>query len=69
MFGEESVPKIFRGEKLFVAVDGKKANINLTNLVCFFKCYLELILLKMCIFLGSNMRRRGFATNGTSCCI
>lgn len=33
MFGEESVPKIFRGEKLFVAVDGKKANINLKNLV------------------------------------
>ncbi|XP_025419851.1 cleavage and polyadenylation specificity factor 73 isoform X3 [Sipha flava] len=32
MFGEESVPKIFRGEKLFVAVDGKKANINLKNL-------------------------------------
>lgn len=37
MFGEESVPKIFRGEKLFVAVDGKKANINLKNLVCFLK--------------------------------
>jgi len=36
MFGEESVPKIFKGEKLFVAVDGKKANINLKNLVCFF---------------------------------
>lgn len=36
MFGEESVPKIFRGEKLFVAVDGKKANINLKNLVIFF---------------------------------
>lgn len=35
MFGEESVPKIFRGEKLFVAVDGKKANINLKNLVNF----------------------------------
>jgi len=36
MFGEESVPKIFRGEKLFVAVDGKKANINLKNLVIFY---------------------------------
>lgn len=55
MFGEESVPKIFRGEKLFVAVDGKKANINLKNLVSFFSSiYIYLILI--CIFhIGSNM--------------
>lgn len=33
MFGEESVPKIFKGEKLYVTVDGKKANIDLLNLV------------------------------------
>ncbi|GLH01328.1 hypothetical protein R5R35_007001 [Gryllus longicercus] len=32
MFGEESVPKIFKGEKLYVTVDGKKANIDLLNL-------------------------------------
>ncbi|CAH0394985.1 unnamed protein product [Bemisia tabaci] len=32
MFGEDSVPKIFKGEKLFVTVDGKKANIDLTDL-------------------------------------
>lgn len=35
MFGEDSVPKIFKGEKLYVTVDGKKANIDLLNLeVC-----------------------------------
>lgn len=33
MFGEDSVPKIFKGEKLYVTVDGKKANIDLLNLV------------------------------------
>ncbi|KAL0274621.1 UNVERIFIED_CONTAM: hypothetical protein PYX00_002710 [Menopon gallinae] len=33
MFGEESVPKIFKGEKLYVTVDGKKANIDLINLI------------------------------------
>lgn len=33
MFGEDSVPKIFKGEKLYVSVDGKKANIDLVNLV------------------------------------
>ncbi|XP_034236974.1 cleavage and polyadenylation specificity factor 73 [Thrips palmi] len=32
MFGEDSVPKIFKGEKLYVSVDGKKANIDLLNL-------------------------------------
>lgn len=32
MFGEDSVPKIFKGEKLYVTVDGKKANIDLMNL-------------------------------------
>ncbi|KAJ9601540.1 hypothetical protein L9F63_000283 [Diploptera punctata] len=32
MFGEDSVPKIFKGEKLYVTVDGKKANIDLLNL-------------------------------------
>lgn len=32
MFGEDSVPKIFKGEQLFVTVDGKKAHIDLVNL-------------------------------------
>ncbi|XP_049828372.1 cleavage and polyadenylation specificity factor 73 isoform X2 [Schistocerca gregaria] len=32
MFGEDSVPKIFKGEKLYVTVDGRKANIDLVNL-------------------------------------
>ncbi|XP_075236661.1 cleavage and polyadenylation specificity factor 73 [Lycorma delicatula] len=32
MFGEDSVPKIFKGEKLYVTVDGKKANIDLMDL-------------------------------------
>jgi len=33
MFGEDSVPKIFKGEKLYVIVDGKKADIDLDALV------------------------------------
>lgn len=33
MFGEDSVPKIFKGEKLYVTVDGKKANIDFLKLV------------------------------------
>lgn len=33
MFGEDSVPKLFKGEKLHVTVDGKTAHINLQNLV------------------------------------
>ncbi|XP_046388395.1 cleavage and polyadenylation specificity factor 73 [Ischnura elegans] len=32
MFGEESVPKIFKGEKLYVTVDNKRADIDLHNL-------------------------------------
>ncbi|KAK6626585.1 Cleavage and polyadenylation specificity factor 73 [Polyplax serrata] len=32
MFGEDSVPKIFKGEKLYVTVDGKKANIDFSKL-------------------------------------
>ncbi|XP_077293002.1 cleavage and polyadenylation specificity factor 73 [Arctopsyche grandis] len=32
MFGEDSVPKLFKGEKLHVTVDGKTAFINLQNL-------------------------------------
>lgn len=35
MFGEDSVPKIFKGEKLYVTVDNKKANIDLLNLVSY----------------------------------
>ncbi|KAK0085345.1 hypothetical protein PV325_005386 [Microctonus aethiopoides] len=32
MFGEDSVPKIFKGEKLYVTVDNKKAHIDLSTL-------------------------------------
>ena len=32
MFGEECVPKIFKGDKLHVTVDNKKANIDLLQL-------------------------------------
>lgn len=33
MFGEDSVPKIFKGEKLYVAVKENRADIDLVNLV------------------------------------
>ena len=33
MFGEDSVPKMFKGEKLYVTVNDKKADIDLSNLV------------------------------------
>ncbi|XP_030767402.1 cleavage and polyadenylation specificity factor 73 [Sitophilus oryzae] len=32
MFGEDSVPKIFKGEKLYVTVNEKRADIDLANL-------------------------------------
>ncbi|XP_026320654.1 cleavage and polyadenylation specificity factor 73 [Hyposmocoma kahamanoa] len=32
MFGEDSVPKMFKGDKLHVTVDGKKADIDLLNM-------------------------------------
>ncbi|KAK4008839.1 cleavage and polyadenylation specificity factor 73-like [Daphnia magna] len=32
MFGDEAVPKVFKGDKFIVTVDGKKANIDLTAL-------------------------------------
>lgn len=32
MFGEDSVPKMFKGEKLYVTVDGKRADIDLLNM-------------------------------------
>ncbi|XP_025831653.1 cleavage and polyadenylation specificity factor 73 [Agrilus planipennis] len=35
MFGEDSVPKMFKGEKLYVTVNDKRADIDLTNLVCY----------------------------------
>ena len=31
MFGEESVPKIFQGDKIYVNVDKKKAYIDLAK--------------------------------------
>ena len=33
MFGDESVPKVFKGDKFVVTVDGKKANIDISALV------------------------------------
>ena len=48
MFGEDSVPKIFKGEKLYVTVDGKKANIDLLNLV---SAKLVYMLLLVCLYL------------------
>lgn len=33
MFGEDSVPKMFKGEKLYVSVNDTKADIDLSNLV------------------------------------
>jgi cleavage and polyadenylation specificity factor subunit 3 len=32
MFGEDSVPRVFKGDKFYVTVDGKKANIDLSAL-------------------------------------
>jgi hypothetical protein len=53
MFGEDSVPKIFKGEKLYVTVDGKKANIDLLNLV---SAELMYVLLSLCLcFLFTNI--------------
>lgn len=47
MFGEDSVPKIFKGEKLYVTVDGKKANIDLLNLVSLHQCSNRYSLIKV----------------------
>ncbi len=33
MFGEHSVPKVFKGDKFYVTIDGKVANIDLSALV------------------------------------
>lgn len=38
MFGEESVPKMFKGEKLHVEVDGKRAYIDLLAMVSLYHC-------------------------------
>lgn len=44
MFGEDSVPKIFKGEKLHVTVDGKKADIDLESLVFYLDIIMHLLL-------------------------
>ena len=43
MFGDDAVPKVFKGDKFVVTVDGKKANIDLSALVNFkfFHCYIK----------------------------
>lgn len=65
MFGEESVPKIFKGERLHVTVDSKKANIDLINMVIiYFKDYdyneftLYSKFVGFCV--GSNLAIAGF---------
>jgi Pre-mRNA 3''-end-processing endonuclease polyadenylation factor C-term. len=60
MFGEDSVPKIFKGEKLYVTVDGKKANIDLLNLV---SAKLVYMLLSVCHYLLFN--RTSFPVTGS----
>lgn len=40
MFGEDSVPKIFKGEKLFVTVNNNKADIDLVNLVSVYSLFI-----------------------------
>lgn len=47
MFGEDSVPKMFKGEKLYVTVDGKRADIDLLNMV--------FINLFLCSFINLSM--------------
>ena len=34
MFGEEAVPKIFKGDDFYITVNQEKAHINLTDMVC-----------------------------------
>lgn len=65
MFGEESVPKIFKGERLHVTVDSKKANIDLINMVIsYFKDYDSIDstfypkFVGFCV--GSNLAMNGF---------
>lgn len=59
MFGEDSVPKIFKGEKLYVSVNNVKADIDLSNLVCCVIYKLFMYLKYYLIFiLGSEMCRR-----------
>lgn len=43
MFGEDSVPKIFKGEKLYVTVNDKRADIDLSNLVNSFNQLIRVI--------------------------
>lgn len=38
MFGEDSVPKMFKGDKLYVTVDNKRADIDLLNMVRSLAC-------------------------------
>ncbi|KAJ8717563.1 hypothetical protein PYW07_005493 [Mythimna separata] len=35
MFGEDAVPKMFKGEKLYVSVDDKRADIDLLSMRCY----------------------------------
>lgn len=36
MFGEDAVPKMFKGEKLYLEVAGKKAHVDLLAIVSLF---------------------------------
>jgi len=46
MFGEESVPKLLHGDKIYVSVDNKKAFIDLTQ----FKVKINIYLLQARIY-------------------
>ena len=45
MFGEESVPKIFQGDRIYVSVDNKRANVDLSELMVPCLTYCNYILL------------------------
>lgn len=57
MFGEDSVPKMFKGEKFYVSVNDTKADIDLSTLVKYYKnsvlfCF---VLLLVMFFAGSEL--------------
>lgn len=57
MFGEDSVPKMFKGEKLYVTVNDTRADIDLSNLVSV--ALLNILkLLQTSFILGSYMCSR-----------
>lgn len=69
MFGEDSVPKMFKGEKLYVTVNDTRADIDLSNLVSIAVPNIMKLLEMLCV-VGSYMCcRRNIPTNCTNCSI